>query len=59
MGVPLETILGPLLYILYVIHLLKKINKVVFISYADDTVIIFAEDIWTAASNKINRFHST
>lgn len=46
-GVPQGTILGPLLFILYMNDLLNLDVKGQIISYADDTVILYEQNSWS------------
>ena len=54
-GVPQETILGPLLFILYMSDQLRDMPEASILSYADDTVIMFSEDTWSMTQDKINQ----
>ena len=52
-GVPQGTILGPILFILYVNDLLNHMPNETIMSYADDTVIIYSDNTWSSAQDKM------
>lgn len=52
-GVPQGTILGPLLFILYVNDLLTGMPEDVISSYADDTAVIITDETWSKVESKM------
>lgn len=55
MGVPQGTVIGPLLFIIYINSLLSLKIEGSAISYADDTVLIFSDKTWDNVKNKATR----
>ena len=55
-GVPQGTILGPLLFILYVNDLLTSMPDNSILSYADDTAVVATGKTWAEVENIMNKF---
>lgn len=55
-GVPQGTILGPLLFILYINDLLDRMPKGMILSYADDTALLSSAQSWCEARDRISHY---
>lgn len=51
-GIPQGTILGPLLFLVYVNNLLNSYTTGCIVSFADDTAIVYTADSWDELKNR-------
>lgn len=54
-GVPQGTVLGPILFLIYLNNLFSLSSEGEIISFADDTVIYYEADTWTELKSKAER----
>lgn len=52
MGVPQGTVLGPILFLIYINNLFSLDVGAQFVSYADDTVLLFKDSNWEKVNKK-------